>query len=443
MRYFLPLLWLLFLSAPGTRLSAQSLLSLEECVRIALSEDIGRRVADRQIAIARNNNHGALTGRYPSLVFNINSQGSLTNQQNPASFLNGLIRSGNLAFSLDASWVVFEGFRARFSQQRLGKLEEQSRVGLLDASLETVRRVTLAYLLAEWQQAQVELAAEVLRLSREVADNQEQRREFGQALRQQVLQSRDAVLSDSSSLLLARLNLQTALLQLHLAMGQPDREAFRVGGTLGVRPGEMRAEALNARMLASHPALMEARLNREINRLQTDIRRAAWYPRIALSTGAVWSGNVVGLDGNNPFTGEPFGLRTGTNRNVYAGVLLSLPLFDAGLRHRQVQEARIFEEVAALSETAISRDLRTRLLTLSETARAQQELLELSLAQEENARENLGISAERYRFGQMSIFDYRAVQLAFSQAVQRRLTNLYNLKVTEVEILTLTGELVR
>jgi len=443
MRNLLSILGLTLLFLSDTRLSAQTLLSLEECVRIALAEDIGPQVAARQAAIARNNNHGALAGRYPSLAFNINSQGSLANQQNPASFLNGQIRSGNAAMSLDATWVVFEGFRARFNQQRLGKLEEQSRVGLLDASLETVRRVTLAYLLAEWQQAQTDLAAEVLRLSREVADYQEQRLDLGQARRQQVLQSRDAVLSDSSSLLLARLNLQTALLQLRLAMGQPEREAFRVGGALGVRPGELRAEALNARMLASHPALLEARLNREINRLQTDIRRAAWYPRIALSTGAVWSGNVVGLDGNNPFTGEPFGLRTGTNRNAYAGLTLNLPLFDAGLRNRQVQEARLLEEVAALSETAITRELRTRLLTLSETARAQQELLELSLALEENARENLGISAERYRFGQMSIFDYRAVQLAFSQAVQRRLTALYNLKVTEVEILALTGELVR
>lgn len=443
MRNHALILCLLMVSALSTRTWGQQGVTLEECVRIALSEDLGRQIADRQRAIAANNYHGSVAGRYPSLAFNMNSQGSLANQQNPASFLNGLIRSGNAAFSLDASWVAFEGFRARFSQQRLGKLEEQARARWMLASQETVRRVTLAYLFAEWQQAQAELAEEALRLSTEVLDYQEQRREFGQALRQHILQSRDAMLADSSNLLLARMNLRTALLQLRLAMGQPDREIASVGGALGVRPGEFRGDALTARVLAAHPTLLEARAAREANRLQTDIRRAAWYPRIALATGMVWSGNIVGLDGNNPFTGEPFGTRTGTNRNAYAGITLNLPLLDFGLRSRQVQEAQMLEQVAALNETAISYELKTRLQTLIVTAQAQQQLLDLSLEQEANARENLEISGERYRLGQMSLFDYRAVQLAFTQAAQRRLTALYNLKVTEVEVLTLTGELVR
>lgn len=443
MRSTFLILWFLSASLLCLPMFAQQAISLDECVRIALAEDLGRQIADRQRAIAANNFHGSLAGRYPSLAFNMNSQGSLANQQNPASFLNGLIRSGNAAFSLDASWVAFEGFRARFSQQRLGKLEEQARAQWMMASQETVRRVTLAYLFAEWQQAQAELAAEALRLSSEVLDYQEQRREFGQALRQNILQSRDAMLADSSSLLLARMNLKTALLQLRLAMGQPDREIAAVGGALGTRPGAFLGDVLAPRILAAHPSLLEARAVREANRLQTGMRRAAWYPRLALATGAVWTGNIVGLDGNNPFTGEPFGTRTGTNRNLYAGVTLNMPLLDFGLRQRQVQEARLLEEVAALNETAISQELKTRLLTLVATAEAQQQILDLSLEQESNARENLEISGERYRMGQMSIFDYRAVQLALTQSAQRRLTALYNLKVTEVEILALTGELVR
>ena len=440
LRHLLPLA-LTFALLPSLR--AQELLPLEECVRIALAEDLGRQIADRQLAIAANNNHGSLAGRFPQLALNANSQGSLANQDNPVSIFNGLIRSGNAVVSLDASWVIFEGFRARFAQDRLGRLEEQSRIRLRDAGLQSVRRVTLAYLLAEWQQAQVKLAEEILRLSSDLYAYQELRRDMGPGQRQLLLQTRDAVLADSASLTLARLNLRTALINLKLAMGQPSRESFGVGGALQENAEGPNGELLRQRMLENNPALLLARMERELSRLQTQLRQAARYPRVALTTGAVMSGNVTALDGNNPFTGEPFGTRQGSNRNAYAGISLSMPLVDFGLRRRNVQEARLQETVAALAESNLNNELGARMAALAETARTQTELYALSRAQEDNARENLALAKERYGFGQLSVFDLRTVQNGYALAAQRRLSALYNLKVTEVEMLALSGELFR
>jgi outer membrane protein len=440
LRHLLPLaLTITFLPT----LRAQELLPLEACVRIALTEDLGRQIADRQLAIAANNNHGSLAGRLPQLALNANSQGSLANQDNPVSIFNGLIRSGNAQVSLDASWVVFEGFRARFSQDRLGRLEEQARIRLRDAGLQAVRRVTLAYLLAEWQQAQVSLAEEILRLSSDLYAYQELRRDMGPGQRQLLLQTRDAVLADSASLTLARLNLRTAIINLKLAMGQPSRESFQVGGALQESSETPSGELLRQRMLENNPALLLARMERELGRLQTQLRQAARYPRIALTTGAVMSGNVTALDGNNPFTGEPFGTRSGSNRNAYAGISFNMPLVDFGLRRRNVQEARLQETAALLAEANLNNELAARMSILTETARTQGDLYALSRAQEENARENLALARERYGFGQLSVFDLRTVQNAYALAAQRRLSALYNLKVTEVEMLALSGELFR
>lgn len=436
--------WILgFLVFWAVASEAQVSLSLEECVRIALAEDVQRQVAERQRAIAAVNHHGSLAGRYPTLAFNMQSQGSLANQQNPASFLNGLIRSGNAAFSLDASWVVFDGFRARLNEKRLGQLEWQSQARLREASLQTVRRVTLAYLQAEWEQARVGLAREALALSMDIYREQEERRSLGLAVQQQVLQSRDAVFTDSSQLIMAQLSARVALLQLRVAMGRPDGPAFEVGGALEGTPLLAGADQWSGQVMARHPLLEEARIQKEIMQLQTRIRQASYYPRVVINTGAVWSGNVIGLDGNNPFTGEPFGLRRGTNRNAYAGLGLQLPLFDGGLRRRQVEEARLMEDIARWSETGVQRELIQGLRTLTETHVAQVQLYELSQRQEDNARQLLDVSGERYRLGQLSLFDYRAVQLSYTMAVQRRLQALYQWKVTEVEILTLTGDLLR
>ncbi len=440
-RFRLLLLATFWIGVPALR--GQDALSLEDCLRMALAESVPYQVAERQKAAAAILNHPSLAGRYPSLALNVNSQGSLANQQNPASFLNGLIRSGNAAVSLDASWVVFDGFRARYNEKVFHQLEEQARVRLLDAGQQTARQVILAYLLAELQQEQVDIAREALALSGDIYRYQLERQEWGQSIRQQVLQARDALLADSISLVLGQSQHRMALIQLKLAMGRPEHEDFRVGGSLDDASRETATSDPVQKALAANPQLLEARVNQEISKLQTHLRLSSWYPRIVLQTGAVWTGNVVSVDGNNPFTGEPFGVRTGTNRNLYAGIQLSLPLLDGGIRRRQVEEGRILEMISALNVTGVTREVRSRVAILVETAGTQATTVSLSREQMRNARENLEISGERFQMGLMSLFDYRAVQLAYSLAAQRHLTALYNLRVTEVEILTLTGEIIR
>lgn len=423
-----------------SHVSAQDVLSMEDCIRIALSEHPEVRMADQQLMAAGIRNHGSFAGRYPQVAFNMNTQGSIANQQNPASFLNGIIRSGNAAFSVDAAWTVFEGFRARIQQDQFGKQEGQARERLRESSLQTAREVALAYLLAEWQQEQMNLAGELLRLSNDLYSYQLDRRELGQSVRQTVLQSRDNVLTDSSGYLLARLNLRMALISLRLAMGQPDMPLFQVGGALEALP-DLPEEGMRDRILANNPLLREIRLGREISRLQVRVSQAAWYPSVSLLAGAVWTGNVVGLDGNNPFTGEPFGTRTGTNRNVYGGVQLNLPLFDGGLRQRMVQEARVAELIADWSETNVRQQLIGRLQILRETLDTQWDIYNVSLEQEANAFENLEIAEDRYKMGQLSIFDLRTVQLTYMRAATARITARYNLRVTDIELQALSGDL--
>lgn len=435
-------LFVLILFSFSSLTYGQEQLSMADCIRIALDANAQNQISRAQLEIAHLRNHGAWTGKYPQVGFNINSQGSIADQQNPASFLNGIIRSGNATFSLDANWTVYQGLRAKKLQEQAAKGEEQARERVQATSLEIARNVALAYLQAEWQDAQIELAREALSLSSDLYRYQQERQALGQSSRQLILQSRDAMLTDSSNLILAELNARMALVNLRLAMGQPDRTSFQLVNRLSEElPFNLTVN--RNEILANHPSLREARLGQEVSRLQTRIQQSAYYPRINVLGGLVWSGNVTGLDGNNPFTGEAFGVRTGTNKNTYAGLQLALPLYDGSLRNRQVQEARVQEEVARWNETQISQQITAQLETLNASAQSQMVLLDLSREQHENARENLTISDERYKMGQLSIFDLRTIQLGYIQAGLRRITALYNLRVTEAEIGSLTGALTR
>ena len=90
-------------SLPIVRTDAQTLMTIDQCVRVALEQDLQRQIADLQWQITGLNHHGSVAGRYPNVSLNTVSQGNLNDQNNPASFLNGLIRSGNANISLDAT----------------------------------------------------------------------------------------------------------------------------------------------------------------------------------------------------------------------------------------------------------------------------------------------------------------------------------------------------
>ncbi|MCF8238751.1 MAG: TolC family protein [Saprospiraceae bacterium] len=445
MKHFISQFTFLLLGVLGstTGISAQEVLTLDQCVRIALEKDLQRQIAGLQLEITDINNHGAVAGRYPNVSINTFSQGNLNDQDNPASFLNGLIRSGNTNISLDATWLVFDGFRVKYNLKRLGALEEQARARLDQAGIQTVRQTTLAYLQVEWLQEQVDLAREVLQLSEGLLEDQLLRREYGQALTQQVLQSKDAVLADSAGLGMAILNRFLAQHALNLAMGDPDRPEFIVTGALTMPTQVWEKAILRQTMLAQNPQIQEAVLGEQIASHQTRITRADFSPRFVVSTGAVLSGSITEVDGNNPFTGEPFGTQIGSNRNLYFGVSGSWPIFDAGIRRREVSVNRLQERIAHMNRQALTDQLLSQLDDLLVGYTALLQNLSIQEEQVENARQNLSMAEDKFRLGQLSIFDVRTVQLSYAQATLRRITTVYQLRVHEVEILSLTGLLSR
>ncbi|HRW76005.1 MAG TPA: TolC family protein, partial [Saprospiraceae bacterium] len=97
--------------------------------------------------------------------------------------------------------------------------------------------------------------------------------------------------------------------------------------------------------------------------------------------------------------------------------------------------------IATLSRQSLTDQLQTQLDDL--LAGYETLLVNLAIQDEQvaNARQNLTVAEEKFRLGQLSVFDLRTVQLNYAQAAQRRITTVYQLRVQEVEILSLSGQL--
>lgn len=440
---------LLTLALLAAGLKAQSPLSLSDAIQTGLANNFQIQISEMQRDIAANINDWAVAGRYPSINLVVNSSNSYRNQSNPAGPLTRLNSlSPSLAPGVEASWVLFDGYRVRYAKQQL---EQQVQLFEGNVKLEvenTIQRIIQAYYSALVLQEQLAVVEEVLILSRDRVAYQELRKEYGQASTFDILQDTDAYLNDSINYMVQLNTFESALRNLNLAMGVDELDTrYSLTDKLEHEAGDYALEDLQQRMLANNHQLQNQMLSRELAAINTRIQESAMKPSLSMQAGTAYN---IGIS---------FGEQTlefGTNINTrslpevaaktftgFVNFSAAYPLFDGGVRRKNIETAQTEEMIAQAGISELKRNLSGQLANTLATYNTQKRLVDVTTQLVGNARRNLEIAEERYRGGLINSFDYRTIQLGYINASQQRLNAQFNLKNTETELIRLIGGLVR
>lgn len=423
---------------------AQQPLSLSDAIQKGLQNNYQIEIAQRDIEIAQRNNTWEAAGRYPTVNFSIQGNNSFTDQFNPASFLADFssIRS-DWTGAINADWTIFDGFRVRLTKTQLEELERLSQGNSALIVQSTVESIILAYYQALVQQEQLNVVQDVLTLSRDRIAYQEARKEFGQATTFDLLQTTDAYLNDSTTLLIQQNNFSNTLRNLNRTMGEDDFTIrYELTTPLEFAPSTYALEDLQQRMLSSNIDLQNLYKNRELARINTQLQESEKYPSVGLNLGLSYNENFSQINAVNPQTGEDFGSVNGNVFNASANITIAYPIYTGGARKRNIENSKVQEMMTQLNIEDLKRNLSMQLANTLATYNNQLQLLELTERLIENAAQNLTIADERFKGGLINSFDYRAIQLSYINASQTRLNSLFDLKVTETELIRLTGGLV-
>lgn len=425
---------------------AQQPLSLSDAMQIGLENSYQIRIAETQREVATNSNSWTIAGRYPNINVNLNNQNGYRNVNNPISFIPELYSfSTGFQPGIEGSMTLFDGHRVRYNKERLAQEELQSEQQVAIAVENTLQNIITAYYDALRQQEQVKVLADVLELSRDRIEYEQARQEFGQAGTFDLLQTQDAYLNDSTNYILQLNNLENALRNLKLAMGVDDPTLeFELTETLQVPARDYRLDGLRQKMFAANNDLQDAYIGRELARVNTSITRADRYPRIAVNSAATYNWDVSTGEGTTS-TGEIREIQALASKTLNFGVNFSVSytLFDWGTRNINVQNAELGEITAQYQVEDLKRTLTTQLENLYATYQNQKRLVQLNEELLSNAEQNIEIAGERFRGGLINSFDFRSIQVAYLNAAFARLNAIYELKLTETELIRLTGGLVR
>jgi outer membrane protein TolC len=190
-------------------------------------------------------------------------------------------------------------------------------------------------------------------------------------------------------------------------------------------------------------------VNRDLAALQTRLIETERKPTLGVAAGMGYDINIQTGSQTFVFGGDQpsrvqelpgIAARTLTG-NV--GLTANYLLFDGGNRRVRIQSARLEEITARLDYQSAQQQVRTALLNTLALYENQIRVVEITEELIANAERNLQIAEERFSGGTINSFDYRQIQLNYTNAEFQLLNALLNLKETETELLRVTGGIVR
>ncbi len=430
-------------------------LSLDDCLRVALSDNPTVRVADMEITrtdyskietISQLLPQVSFTGTYSRtlakqvMYMNMDGFGGADSDTDadgsaPASRASG--GGGGIKVGLDNSYQV--GFSAslpliapqlwaslKLSDNQILQAVEKAR----ESKLELVNQVKNAYytlLLAKDSKKVIQESYDMAALTHEIYTKQHA---AGAASDYDVLRTSVAMKNVEPDLMQADIAIKQARLQLLLLMGADAATRFDVADNLRNYEKTMYNDVLAINPdYSSNSSLVLNRLQSEQLDQALKAERASLYPSLSASFNYMWSSMSNGTPFKN-FRWTPFSS---------AGLTLNVPIFTGGSRYSRIKQAKIQKEQMGWQRENLERSVAMQVDLALDNIKVNVEQIAScseSVGQAERAHD---IMEKSFGIGAASYLDLRDSELALTQSRLAYYQAIYNYLVAGADLELLLG----
>ncbi|MEP7374120.1 MAG: TolC family protein [Chitinophagaceae bacterium] len=430
----------IFALLAGASLRAQKLLTIDEAIAEALknNHDITLAKYDSTSAAIDDSFKGAAF--YPRL--NANTGIAYNNNDQIQKFNDGTkrerngVKSNNFNAGIALNWTLFDGLRMFATR---GKVEEFVKLGELNIKnqvVTTVAGVVTTYYNIVRQKQQLKAVEEQIDISQIRVNLTQQKLDIGVGAKPDVLQSK-VDMNAQKARQLEQLSLIAQLKSaLNRLMNVPPGNPFDVTDSIPINMS-INVEDIKKDIENVNPSILIAKKNIDIANFALKEVKADRLPTISFNSNY----NFSRLD--NKEVVNPFTPLFSQNKGLNYGFTASIPILNNLNTKRLVKQAQLGVQTQELIYD------NQKFLTYHSVNRAfrdyEQQKKALAL-EEENillAKENLSIVLQTYRLNSATLVQLREAQISLSEAYDRLIAARYNTKVSEIELLSLKGELVK
>ncbi|MFV0390776.1 MAG: TolC family protein [Paludibacteraceae bacterium] len=429
---------LLFLPLFHTLLFSQEQLSLETCLRVGLEQNFDIRLARNNQLVTDNNATLGNAGMLPSV--DLSSSFSTTavsgNDQIPMDGSGKISTRGSHTETLNAglnlNWMIFEGFRAQTTYQKLKELQKTGELNTQLAVENFIATLSAEYYNFVQQTIHMKNLRSAVRLSAERLRIVEARYQIGNMSRLDLQQARVDFNTDSSRLMHQYETLNSSRIKLNELMGNPDvdRRFMASDTAIHIRQFSDKNE-LQEKILTDNTLIKLAEKGKRISNLDLKTAQSQNFPYLRLNAGYGFNHfnyNRGNIDKQNAW-GPNIGLTLGFN------------LFDGFNKVREQKNARIQAENRQLESEQLHLSLNSQFTNIWLAYQNNLEVIALEEISLENARLNLEIAMDRYKLGDLSGIELREAQNNLLLAEERLVTAQYSAKLYEISLLQVSGKI--
>ncbi len=406
---------------------AQKTMSLDEAIMQALENNYSLKITRNDETIAGNN---VTLAPFLPTVTGTGRQSQTTNNTESSSVAADKSRTNLYNAGLTMNWRLFDGFGmfTDYSRQQELLAMSSQRVKINVENL--IMRVCSEYYNIIVQQNRMQSALTSLLLSKSRYENAEEKYLLGVISGLDLQQARIDLNADSSAVLTQQETVISSYIRMTNLLNAGHEINFNINDTIILAP-EIDVDSLRQRTLSFNNQLILSRQGEKISEYDLQLVRADRYPTLNFSTGYNFSRNEF------PWQADSYNQTNGLNW----GFNMSWNIFSGLETNRRISNAKIEAESSRLAYLDIENEILGELDLLYNTYRNNIIVADFETQSAELARASLEIAMERYRLGSLSGLEFREYQNNYLSAINRRLTALYQAKISEIGLRLLAGEL--
>ncbi len=411
-------------------------LSLEQALEIALSENPTIKIADQQIEIKRYAKQGTYASLYPQIDATASYQRVIKKQTMSMDFGGqtqtikvGSDNSFNGGVTLGMPVVNAQLWQSlKVSALDVELAVEQARSSRIDM-IEQVTKAYYGILLAKQSQ---ELYQSVYDNAVENNDIVKKKFDVGAVSEYDLIRSNVTVQNALPNVIEAEYTVTLALWQLKALLGiDLQRDIDVIGSLMDYVHVLDKSYDISQLNLENNTTLKQLDMQEQMLEHAVKITKLANVPSLSVSAAYLYT--ALGNDGK-------FFKKEAWNPYSYAGLQLNIPIFAGNKRRATTREARLNLTNLQLQRENVERQLRVGIVQYLNNMQSSVKKYHASAATVDQAQRGYDIAVKRYDVGRGTLVDIDNSQLALTQAELQRNQSIYNFLTAKVSLDKVLGD---
>lgn len=417
-------------------LVAQDILTVNDAIKIGLEKNYSVLIVKNNQEITKAQNNFGNAGMSPTVSLNAGLNAASLNSHQ--EFNTGVTqdrtgaKTNNLAASVNANWMVFDGLRMFAVKKRLEMNEGLSAIQLKQQMENTVYDIIVSYYNIVRTVELIKAAKQNLTIYEERKKLAKIKLEIGSDSKVDLLLSQSDENKAKSTIIQLELQLLNAKVALNNLLNKPVDTEFKTSDSIIIN-FDPAIDELKKGVSTANSSILISKQNELIFNQSIKEARAANLPMVQLN-------GAYNFTRNQSQAGIIFLSR---QAGLNGGITASWLIFNGNRNNRLVKERNILalnqkyftEQTQQVIDGVVYVNYRSYLLN--------KQIVALELQNLKDSKEVLDVSLERYKIGKANLLETIETQKNLEDAQTRYINALYSIKIAETELLRANGSLVK